>query len=205
MLLEAEFEALIGLVDRGRLYVDIPVGLPDTERKLEGVARRQASVRAGSIFSVPCRQAVYAVSYQCACDINLTATGKKLSKQSWYLCEKIRQVDVIMRRNRSLRSRVIESHPELAYSIMNGGPLAASKKSMLGIRTRLEILSKRLPEADEIFRRAERSFPRKVLARDDIVDAIVLMVVAAGRNKRLEVRSQRRDKHGIPIRMCVPV
>ena len=81
--------ALLAVADRGRLYVDMPIGLPDWERQLERLARKCLSVRPGSIFSVPCRQAVYSTSYESACDINAEITGKKLSKQSWYLCDKI--------------------------------------------------------------------------------------------------------------------
>ena len=182
----------------------MPIGLPDTERQLERLARKHLSDRAGSIFSVPCRQAVYSASYESACDINAEITGKKLSKQSWYLCDKIKQIDILLRRHTPLRRRVMESHPELAYVIINGGPLQASKKSRAGVTERLGVLSQRLPDVSHLFSEAEQKFPRKVLALDDIVDALVLMVVATGVKKRLVAPGQSRDSYGIPIRMIVP-
>ena len=204
IVLEAEFAALLAVADRGRLYVDMPIGLPDSERQLERLVRKRLSVRPGSIFSVPCRQAVYSASYKSACDINAEITGKKLSKQSWYLCDKIRQIDILLRRRASLRRRVMESHPELAYAILNDGPLQASKKSRAGVTERLEVLSQRMPDVSRLFAEAEQRFPRKVLALDDIVDALVLMVVATGVKKRLVAPGECRDSYGIPIRMIVP-
>ena len=204
LCLETDFAALLEVADQGRLYVDMPIGLPDALRQLERMARGYRSVRAGSIFSVPCRQAVYAACYVSACDINLAVTGKKLSKQSWFLCKKIRQIDTLLRRHTSLRSRVIESHPELAYSILSEGLLLTSKKSRAGVVERLEVLSQRQPAVWQLFTRAEQSFSRKILGCDDIADALVLMVVGAGKKKRLVVPEQRRDSHGIPIRMIVP-
>ena len=202
--LETDFEALLEVTVKDRVYVDMPIGLPDAERQLEQLARRYRSVRAGSIFPVPCRQAIYTTSYHSASAINLAVTGKKLSKQSWFLCKKIRQIDTLLRRHKSLRSRVMESHPELTYSILSGGSLLTSKKRPAGVTERLKVLSQRLPIVRQLFTRAEHSFQRKVLGRDDIVDALALMVVATGKKKRLVVPAQLRDSHGIPIRMILP-
>ena len=205
LCLAPDFEALLQVADSGRLYVDVPIGLPDVERRLESLVRRRQSVRAGSLFSVPCRQAVYASSYQSACDINLAVTGKKLSKQSWFLCRKIREVDGFLRQQSHARRRVMESHPELAFGVLNRSVLKTSKKTRAGIEERLAILGRARPDARELFISAENSFPRRQLGRDDIVDAMVLMVVGLGRKQRLVVPSQNRDAHGIPIRMIVPL
>ena len=98
----------------------------------------------------------------------------------------------------------MESHPELAYVIINGGPLQASKKSRAGVTERLEVLSQRLPDVSRLFSEAEQRFPREALALDDVVDALVLMVVATGVKKRLVAPGQSRYSYGIPIRMIVP-
>ena len=204
LILETDFSGLLKTADKGRFYVDMPIGLPDSKRHLERIARSFKAVRSGSIFPVPCRRAVYAECYESACEINLLITGKKLSKQSWFLCKKIKQIDVLLRQETSLRDRVIESHPELAYSFIGKGLPLRSKKTREGVVCRLELLSQRHLAVWDLFTQAKQTFPRKVLGLDDIVDALILMTVGTGRKKCLVWPTQRQDSYGIPIRMIVP-
>ncbi|HCC46452.1 MAG TPA: hypothetical protein DEQ32_18770 [Gammaproteobacteria bacterium] len=202
--LASDFASLLQRLSSGRLYIDIPIGLPETERRLEGFIRRNKPIRSGSLFSVPCRPAVYADTYECACEINFSLTGKKLSKQSWFLCKKIKEVDDKLRRDDSMRRRVIESHPELAFAILKGSALEFSKKTLAGIQERLTILSTKHSQTEQIYALAVSTYPRKLLGRDDIVDALALLCVGLGKKRRLVVSGQRRDAFGIPIRMIVP-
>lgn len=203
------FSALIADNPDAHCYVDIPMGLPNLRpRDLELQARRLLAVgegpsRGSSLFPVPSRDAVYADDYIEACAVNLARFGKKLSLQSWNICRKIREVDEVFLREPDLVSQVFESHPELAFRQLNGKPLTHNKKSGEGRAERISILGQHLPAVSEQYEAALRLFRRKDVARDDILDAMVLAVV--GSVKQLEVTGDiKQDERGVPIRMKVP-
>jgi len=62
-------------------------------------------VRKSSIFPVPCREAVYAETYEKACEVNKLLTGKLISKQAWNIVPKIRDVDRFLVKNKSYREK----------------------------------------------------------------------------------------------------
>jgi predicted RNase H-like nuclease len=79
--------------------------------------------------------------------------------------------------------------------------MAYSKKRPQGFTERYSILKKVYPETNAVVENALKRFMRKDLARDDILDAIVLAVSA-----KLPLRSMRtvpsnppRDKKGLPM------
>lgn len=55
----------------------------DGERLSDTGAREILKTRKSSIFPVPCREAVYAETYEKACEVNERLTGKHISKQAW--------------------------------------------------------------------------------------------------------------------------
>ena len=83
------------------MLIDIPIGLPDegsTERLSDLEARKVLTPhRTFSVFPVPSRAATYADSYEEACERNEAARGKRLSRQSWAIVPKIREVDSPLR------------------------------------------------------------------------------------------------------------
>ncbi len=189
-----------------RMLVDIPIGLTNGSRELDGLARRMSS-RPSSIFPVPCRAAVYADSYAQASAVNFQHTGKKISRQSWNICSKIREMDELLRRDPSLRERIWESHPELSFELLAGEPLVHSKKTREGEAERTAILRQVLPDIDDLFATLLGQHRRSELARDDILDAAVLCLVASTGTSTATVSlhgSVREDDQGIPIRMCLP-
>ena len=155
-----------------------------------------------SIFTVPCRAAIYADSYQEACEVNERKTGKKISKQIWNIVPKIREVDRCLRVRPELCRHVFESHPEVCFSVIKGGRLAYSKKKPEGVEERLKLLEKLDESSRQRFDQALADFPRGVIARDDAVDAIILGLVAA--NFRLFQAGITNDGCGLPIRLAVP-
>lgn len=153
-----------------RVFIDIPLGLcDDAERQPEHLARKVLGRRSSSVFPVPCRAAVYAEDYLTACDVNARATGKRISKQAWNICNKIREADQVT------DTRLLETHPEIAFLALAGEPLQYSKKTPDGIAERLALL----PEtAHAIYERAMLAYARSVLARDDVLDALALLACA---------------------------
>jgi predicted RNase H-like nuclease len=204
MALCAEIETLISNTGAQRYLIDMPMGLPEKQiRDLESIARAHLPGRASSVFSVPTRSAVYAKSYQAACDMNARQQGKKISIQAWNICPKIQSIDQLLRDQPQLTDLLYESHPEICFSRLNGKPLVHTKKSAEGIQERLGILGGRNRAMPALFEQALQKYPRKLLARDDVLDAMVLMLTAAGRCLQLR-GALRQDEYGIPIRMLVP-
>jgi predicted RNase H-like nuclease len=186
------------------ILIDIPIGLTQTRpRGLESEARKLLPGRASSVFPVPCREAVYAKSYEAAVKKNEQRFGKRLSKQSWFICDKIVDVDRQLRSEPNLKRRVFESHPELAFHLLSGVSLGYSKKLSAGQNERLDIIHRTLPEARADFENLLTRYPRSVLARDDILDAMVLLIVGLGKTWELTCK-ERADEKGIPIRMLLP-
>ena len=55
----------------------------------------------------------------------------------------------------------------------------------------------------EYYELALREYPRKLVARDDVLDAMILMVLA-GADKTMLVDSNGEDERGLKIRMTLP-
>jgi predicted RNase H-like nuclease len=186
------------------LFVDIPMGLPDKfARDLESQARKLLPGRSGSLFPVPCRQAVYASTYEDACETNFRHLGKKISKQTWNICPKIREVDRLLCSNASLQERVSESHPELAFYLLSPAGPHHSKKTLEGIEERLNILASYYEPVREYYDLALEMYPRKLVARDDALDAMILMVLGSLEQTVL-ADSSTKDELGLKIRMTLP-
>ncbi len=160
--------------------IDIPIGLDSAgsiRRTCDADTRRRLPPgRKSSVFPVPCREAVFSTSYAEASASNRAVLSKGLPIQSWMICPKIAEVDVLLRAEPGLRTRVRESHPELAFQALNGSPLAAPKKAAAGSDERLRILNRYEPAASDIFHGSAAHYPRKHVAKDDILDALCLAV-----------------------------
>lgn len=123
-------------VDARVIAVDMPIGLCDHESRIaDAAARAQLRGRASSIFNAPPRCALEAPDYATASRASFETLGKKLSKQSYMLFEKIREVDAFIGDR-----RIHEVHPEVSFSLMKPGPLPHSKKSWGGLMERLALL-----------------------------------------------------------------
>ena len=117
-------------------------------------------------------------SYSKGSEANFQAVGKKLSRQSWAIGPKIREVDDYMR-SQNLRGKVREMHPEVAFWALNDRkPLQYAKKKHEGAEERLEILTRFLPFAEDCYKDALNTYKRKDVAADDILDALVGAVTA---------------------------
>jgi predicted RNase H-like nuclease len=152
--------------------VDIPIGLSDGNRPRECdvTARRVLRwPRASSVFSAPIRPCLAAKDYEMANKICFGNTGKKLTKQSFALLKKIRQVDDLI--TPAIQSRVREIHPEISFwALNNKKPMRHNKKRLVGRKERAKLLSAVFEDVERIISEARR--PKKV-SPDDILDALV--------------------------------
>ncbi len=152
------------------IAVDMPIGLPDQNgRKAEAEARKVLGRRSSSVFSTPSEAAVQAKDWETACLINLQHSNppRKLSKQSFGLVPKIREIDVLI--SPLLQRKVHEVHPEVSFYHMNERqPLQFNKKTKEGENERQNLLK---CAGFPIFDLSLQIYRRKLVARDDIVDA----------------------------------
>ena len=154
------------------------------------------------MFSAPCRKAIWHNSYQEGCRVNFHVTGRKLSKQSWAISPKIKEVDDFLRgQDVSFRTKIREIHPEVAFWSLNGKrPMAFSKKTIEGFGERRNLLKRYLSHADQVIDTALNDFPRNEVARDDIADALVCACTALMFPRISSIpKVPEFDEYGLPM------
>lgn len=157
------------------ILIDIPIGLKTdgrAERRCDPKVRKLLGPRRSSVFPAPCRSAIYASSYQEACDINQRLTGKRLSVENWNIIPKIREMDCLLSADTSAKGRIREIHPELCFWGLAGRPMQYAKKRSEGLSERTQLLQSIYSQTPDIIAHALSSYRRKDVARDDILDAL---------------------------------
>lgn len=180
--------------------IDIPLGLSADEhaRCCDIAARRAMKGKASSVFNAPVRGVLAATDYATALEINRGMSGKGFSRQAWAIVPKIREADFVVR---SSPMRLREGHPELSFTIANGGnPVLASKSSASGLFRRLQLLAR---VGFPIDRLDLSDLPARALA-DDLADAAI-MAWSAGRlaegRAMLFPPTPTCDQYGLPMQM----
>lgn len=218
------FQTFLALVDRfdadAIIAVDMPIGLPDRAghggRGPESLVRPRLGARQSSVFSVPSRSAVFAergpfaddvaryAAHRRASDIaRLTSDPPKaISIQAFGLFHRIRELDELLRADAALAARTFESHPELAFTVLNGRRHMSTPKKIRGVVNPLGMEERRsLLEAHGLRRTALLTPPRGAAA-DDLLDAAAMLLVA-GRIRAGEARPNPdppgRDAYGLPV------
>lgn len=157
-----DFRTLLAAHEHAKVIaVDIPIGLVDAPtRAADQAARVVLRGSASSVFNAPPRRALAAASYAEAAAITLEVCKKGLSRQSYALFAKIREVDAYEH-----EQRLFEVHPEVSFRLMAPGRPLLRKKSWGGLNARLTLLAdqgivvpRSLGEADDV-------------GIDDVVDA----------------------------------
>lgn len=208
--LAARFADLLARLPHDTIVaVDMPIGLPDrigpTGRGPERAVRPLLGMRQSSVFSVPSRSAVYAQSFQDACAVARATSDppKAVSKQCFYLFDKIREIDALLTDDPALAARVFEVHPEVAFWRLNGEQAMSLPKKVKnranppGLGERRALLERcGLPPS--LF---EAQLAKGVGA-DDRLDAAACCLIA----RRLAQGAARpfpdppaHDAHGLPI------
>ena len=193
---ESARTALEAYSDAEAFAFDIPITLtPTGDREADRAARKFLPTgRAPSVFNAPPLAALGATSYDEANDTSRRVSGKGLSRQSFALLRKIREVGEIAATDR----RVFEAHPEVSFAVLAGGRALPSKKTWDGLMQRRALLSAAglaIPDlVDEASRRG---------AADDIVDAVACAWTAAriasGEARSLPDPPQRLDGREVAI------
>lgn len=192
--------------DAALILVDIPIGLPAAanDRTCDRAARAVLGPRRGSVFPVPCRDAVYAPDYDAAIKTNVKVTGKRIFRTTWNLIPRMREVDELMQAEPQARRIIREAHPEVLFWGLNGGkPLVFSKRTAAGEGERLGVLQAVYPQAETLFLEAWETLRGKGAARNDLLDALAAAVTGWLGGSQLKTLPQApgRDAHGLPMEM----
>jgi predicted RNase H-like nuclease len=198
-------EVLSKTPDCKLVCVDIPIGLSDGDKPREcDIAAREflRGPRASSVFPAPIRPCLKAEDYKTACQISQQYCGKRLSKQSFVIMKKIREVDKLM--TPELQNRVREIHPEILFWALNGQkPIELNKKTIPGQAQRHNLLQRIFTDIDGILVRA----PLSGCAMDDALDALVAAWTAGqaviGKAKTLPEKPPL-DSKGLKMEMLYP-
>lgn len=201
------------LPDTAILAVDMPIGLRDHTgpggRGPERAVRPLLGMRQSSVFSVPSRAAVYADGYAEACRIARQTSDppRAVSKQCFFLFDKIREIDTLLIARPELIARLYETHPEVAFWRLNGARAMAEPKKVKSALAPLGLMERRaLLEA--------RGLPASLfdaprlpgVGADDLLDAaanvLIACRIAEGEAEPFPAPLER-DARGLPIAIWV--
>ena len=165
------------------IFIDMPIGFVTagaTGRACDQAARRYLSpLRHSSVFTPPCRAAVYAEK-EVASALNFRLTGKKLSQQSLNIVPKMRALDEFLQaQTQAEQQRWYEAHPEVVFAAFNQAqPLFHKKKTRDGEAQRLALLQPYFPKIMDWYATVRNQYTRKEVLPDDIIDALGLAIAA---------------------------
>lgn len=189
--------------------VDMPIGLPERAstggRAAENAVRPLLGARQSSVFSVPSRKAVYAADYAQACASALATSDppRKVSKQLFNICPKIREVDTALRADSALASRTFEIHPEVAFWRLNAEQSLDEPKKVKGRPYEPGLALRRgLLIAAGLPRSIVESASPKGAASDDLLDALACAAIARRIHAGIAEpfpKSLPRDAYGLPM------
>jgi len=198
--------------DADRILIDVPVGLPsDGKRACDVAAKRHLQRRQGSVSYTPVREAVYQTNIERAREITERA-GFSVQNQVWGNVARIREVDEFLDVYPGARDRLRETHPEICFHALKGGPLEHPKHTPEGVEERRGLLGAENERAPEVFAAAEAelttpSYAPLVSRHEDILDALVAALTAARDERDLAVLPDSdppRDARGLPMEIVYP-
>ena len=199
------------LVERYPLFdaflIDMAVGLRNSSDQVrpDDAARKELGIKGSSVFPIPSRDAVYTNGEEAQKAANLRTLGKSLAKQSIAIIPKIREVDEFLNSHPKYKNRILESHPEVDFSRLNGSVLMSRKKEEPGSSERIAVLSEFLDEKDliGIYDKAREL----KCNQDDLIDAICLAVTGAlyahGQCETIPEKPES-DERGLLMQLTVP-
>lgn len=156
------------------ILIDIPIGLPESSEEAamrpDSMARQMLGGRKSSIFNAPFRQIVYTESKAEAWELNRLLNAK-LQPVGLALAGAVRQVDRFLQEHENWKNRLMESHPEVAFRILNDKPLVYSKHTSEGLKERYDILTRYNLYIKSLI-------PDRNKMDDDLLDAACLAITA---------------------------
>jgi len=189
-----------------RILIDIPIGLPSINRRTCDVkAKQQLGCRGSSVFYTPSRAVLNVSSHKEMNRVNKRETSHGVSAQTHALMPKITEVDEFLGGRLDDDQVLVESHPELCFSVYNDNtPVVYKKSSDRGRKKRMELLSQLYDNFLTVHAQFRDDHYVKDVGHDDILDAMVLAAAAAGETATLPAEPEF-DAEGRPMQMVYPV
>ncbi|MEO8381609.1 MAG: DUF429 domain-containing protein [Acidobacteriota bacterium] len=185
--------------------IDIPIGLTEGGPRACDLAARKmlGGARASSVFPAPIRPALGAETYEAACTRSFEAQGTKLSKQSWAIYPKIRELDELLQARPEWCEKVFEVHPEVSFCAWNSmAAFVEPKKSSEGAAKRRALIAAHFGE--NAFATVRARYTKRDVGDDDVLDAFASLWTAerihAGTARSLP-GDRVADRAGLPMRM----
>ena len=174
--------------------VDMPVGLPDDwHRDADRAARAYVAPRGACVFPTPPRSLVHHTVYADANADSRTRYGRGVTRQTFHLFPKIRDVDAAI--DAAMQHRVAEVHPECSFRALTGTVLEPKRTADGQARRRRAL--------ESVFGPIDTRLPG---ARpDDVLDAyVVLWTALHHRDGRATVLGDGAvDARGLVMRIVV--
>lgn len=158
--------------------IDMPIGLPDAgPRRCDTLARQALRpARASSLFPAPVRGALHLPCYASTCAAHRDIDGRALSKQTWFLLPRIREIDELLGAPSRWRGVLREGHPELSFATWNDDvPMTHAKRTAAGAAERRRRVDACWPGAVEAGR---TTLPRGGWQENDLLDALAVLWTA---------------------------
>ncbi len=176
-------------VSHTRAMIDIPIGPPEWKyRRCDLEARKLV----GSSVFLGARWNVWTFrSYKEANAYYWEHDDTGIAKQLWCIRDKLQEVNEAMTPRR--QSRLQETHPELVFWRLNGGPLA-NKKTEDGRKQRIALLKRHGFNQIETWLGQRRGTG---IGRDDLIDACACALAARDRIQRIPSDVRDRDRRGL--------
>ncbi len=193
--------------DSDRIFVDIPIGLPNgpERRSCDREARRRlGALHASTVFPAPVRAGLAAGTYEDANRISREETGRGMTQQTFAILPRIREVDCLLRKSEKARHIVREVHPEICFWALAGrSPLRNGKKTGGGFQERYALLEGCRPSVGEDFARIRTGFRSWDVSDDDILDAMAAAITASTDPVALKTLPEHptMDSCGLPMEM----
>ena len=172
--------------------IDIPLAFADQSYRPCEIAAQLllGPKKRASIFLTPHRSAVFAADYIEANRLNRVNLGKGLSKQSWNICNKIKEATLLEIKRPDIP--LYEAHPELCFYFLNNCKPLLSKKSLSeGANDRLKIIADYNSNYLQVIYDTIKNTKRKEVKLDDIIDATILAI----RAKAANIQTTPVDRH----------
>ncbi|WP_291575267.1 DUF429 domain-containing protein [Clostridium sp. UBA4548] len=165
--------------DSDLFFVSIPMGFLEgsvEERKCDIEARKLLDSSHLDLPAVPCREAIYCNSFGVANIVNKRLTGRNVSTRLWDVIEKIRELDNFLLNHIEYRDKFKESNCEIGFFVLSGRFMRNSKTVLAGYKERRDVLRKVYPNVDEILDYSIKTFRRKDVKTENVLDAVCLAI-----------------------------
>ncbi len=186
--------ATIAVANFDLVAVDMPIGLPDAwGRAADRAARAYIRPRGACIFPAPPRPLLAYKSYADANAAAKTTYGCGLTRQTFNLFDKLRELDAVI--DGTNQHRFVEASPECSFRALTGAVLPP-KRTLEGRQARLVALE---AEFGPIELRLAGARP------DDVLDAYALLWTAMRHEAGTSVclSGDETDRRGLVMRIVV--